>query len=248
LIDKLRRRMPYLCRNVTLVSCEEVVKDVGSYSIESPNTTKEHVLLAMKISIGSRAGFVLFEPGYHVPRAIVVMLDGVYPHTSWFVQSVNSRNKKEYCYEVIDEQFIAWRVRETKSDIVNEFANLIYTKRSFGKCLNITEKRSHLYTFKSLVVRNEKGIIAGMYCLMNTNTITLFYPENNEQKQVKIKIDLIESESTEQSLKKLANAFTNSKNTVKQLQSILKSFKKVLEDREFMRQMMLLDQWIEEDA
>ncbi|RWS24625.1 hypothetical protein B4U80_00927 [Leptotrombidium deliense] len=203
----------------------------------------------MKISIGMRVGFVLFEPGYHVSRAIVVMLDGLYPHTSWFVQSSTPRSKKEYCYEVINEKFIAWKVRETKNEIVNEFANLIYVKRAFGKCLSITEKRSLFYTFKSLVLRNEQGVVAGMYCLMNTNTITLFYPENNEQKQIKIKIDLIENESTEQSLKKLANVFsTNSKSTMKQLQSILKSFKKVLEDREFIRQMMLLDQWIEEDA
>ncbi|RWS01998.1 hypothetical protein B4U79_02919 [Dinothrombium tinctorium] len=202
----------------------------------------------MKISIGLRHGYILFEPGYHVTRPIIVMDDGLYPHTSWFLQSSNPKAMKEYCYEVIDEKFISWKVRETKGEIVNEWANLIYVKRAFGKCLNITEKRSLCYTFKSLVSRNEKGIVAGMYCLMNTNTITLFYTENNVRKQIKMKIDLIESDLTEQNLKKFVKAFGNSKMTLKQLQSILKAFKKILEDKEFMKQMMLLDEWIEEDA
>lgn len=57
------------------VSCEEAIKDVGAYSIGSPNNLKEHILVAIRFSLPAsrpdespRHGYVLFDPGYHVAR------------------------------------------------------------------------------------------------------------------------------------------------------------------------------------
>ena len=55
------------------VSCEESVKDVGAYSIESVNNLKEHVMLSMRFRFtdedgSERDGYILLDPGYHVPR------------------------------------------------------------------------------------------------------------------------------------------------------------------------------------
>lgn len=69
LMEKLASSDPRIRRNLALVSCEEVVKDIGSYCMESPNALKEHVLIALQVLIdGNRRGYVLFDPGYHVPR------------------------------------------------------------------------------------------------------------------------------------------------------------------------------------
>lgn len=130
--------------------------------MESPNNVKEHVLTCIRININNkRSGFVLLDPGYHVSRPIIVMNDGLYPHTSWFLQSSNPKAVKEYCYQVINDQFIAWKVKETRNGCLDEWANLIYVKRAFAKCLTITEKRSVIFSLKSLVVRNRKGPVAG---------------------------------------------------------------------------------------
>lgn len=69
LMDKLATSDPRIRRHLGLVSCEEVVKDVGSYCMESPNALKEHVLIALHVVVeGNRRGFVLFDPGYHISR------------------------------------------------------------------------------------------------------------------------------------------------------------------------------------
>lgn len=69
LVEKLSSSDPRIRRNLALVSCEEVVKDIGSYCMQSPNALKEHVLLALHVLIdGNRSGYVLFDPGYHVAR------------------------------------------------------------------------------------------------------------------------------------------------------------------------------------
>ncbi|CAG2105480.1 unnamed protein product, partial [Medioppia subpectinata] len=157
LIRKLRQMYTRFSRSIALVSCEESVKDVGAYSMQSPNNVKEHCLVCIKICIeGKREGYVLLDPGYHVSRPIIVMEDLVYPNTSWFTSSSNDKVVKEYCYQLIDHQFIGWKVRETRNGCQDEWMNLVYVKRQFAKCLTITEKRSLIYLLKSLVIRNRK--------------------------------------------------------------------------------------------
>lgn len=75
LIQELQRTENRYSHCFAHVSCEEVIKDVGAYSIGSPNNLKEHVIVAVRISLAPlragderRAGFVLMDPGYHVAR------------------------------------------------------------------------------------------------------------------------------------------------------------------------------------
>lgn len=108
-------------------------------------------------------GYLLFDPGYHVQRAVVVMQDGSYPHTGWFVVGEQPDCKKEYCYTLIADKFITWCTRETKKartgdrNVVKEINNLVYIKQAFGNPVAIAEKRSFIFSLKSFVIRNKKG-------------------------------------------------------------------------------------------
>lgn len=182
--------------HISLVSCEEVVKDVGSYSIDSPNNLKEHVMVAVKISFRDegkeRNGFILMDPGYHVARPVVIMLDGKYPNTGWFVQSHSKSIVKEYCYDMIDDRFLAWNVKETRRGVTTSWSNLIFVKKQFESFLSITKKRSLLYAFKSYVIRDRKGPIAGIYCWLRSQSITVFYPgkqDPDEKMNVKFPLE-----------------------------------------------------------
>jgi hypothetical protein len=202
---------------------------------------------------GTRRGYVVLDPGYHVARAVVAMEDEAYPHTGWFTHTKNGASLKEYCYQVIDsdDRFLAWNVRETRHGVSNEWSNLIYVKRAFEKCLNITEKRSLFYSFKSLVIRDRKGPTAGIYCWMKSNTITVFYPENNERKQVKLSLDTIGTEAAEVPLKRLAKFMSGTgkeRMTTQMLVTMLKAFKSALKDQSFVSEMIELDDWIEDEA
>ncbi len=249
LIKKLRQTNPLYARSIALVSCEEAVKDTGAYSMESPNNVKEHVLVCIRINIDKkRSGFVLLDPGYHVSRPIIVMNDGLYPHTSWFLQSSNPKVVKEYCYQVIDDQFIAWKVKETRNGCLDEWENLIYVKRAFIKCLTITEKRSLIFSLKSLVVRNRKGPIAGVYCWIESKSLTLFYEDNGKRVQEKIAIDQIGSSRVNETLKRIVQ-FMNTNEDIndrtKNLHQMLIAFKDAINDTEFMPQLCEIDKWIE---
>jgi len=242
---------------IALVSCEEVVKDVGSYSIDSPNNLKEHVMVALKIVLPDevkrgrvREGYVLMDPGYHVSRPVVVMKDGKYPHTGWFVPNQSKSLQKEYLYEVIDDRFLSWNVRETRRGVTNSWSNLIFIQKQFDSSLSITKKRSLLYAFKSYVIRDRKGPIAGVYCWLRSHSVTLFYPTGHDEPEkvnVKFPMEEICSDKFDLELKQVArlasrpDAFTF-------LQSTLSAFKNIVQDEGFLTEMLTLDDWIEEEA
>jgi len=250
LIKRLRQALPAFARCISLVSCEEVVKDYGTYCIESPNTLKEHVLVAIRINVDFRHGYVILDPGYHVARPVVVMKDEQCPHTSWFVQSATGTVTKEYCYELFDDRFVAWNVKETRRDGVNQWSNLIFVEKAFAKCFTITQKRALFYAFKSLVVRDRKGPIAGLYCHMKNNGLTIFYPEKGQRKQVKLSIDKINSEEMTYHLEVLAKHFNGMTygRALSFLSTTVYALKSVLDDKEFVEELLELDDWIEEEA
>lgn len=254
LIRKLRQMSPKLCRSISLVSCEEAVKDTGAYSMESPNNVKEHVLVCIRASIGvgidKRSGFVLLDPGYHIARPIVVMEDEAYPHTSWFMQSANPKAMKEYCYQMIDHQFIGWKVRETRNGCLDEWMNLVFVKKQFAKCLTITEKRSLIYSLKSMVVRNRKGPVAGIYCWIESKSLTLFYDDNGKRVQKKVDISQIgnNNQDISQWLAKIASFMADRQDVevkTRQLIHMLTAFKEAVTDSDFMPQLIEIDKWIE---
>ncbi|XP_054159791.1 uncharacterized protein LOC128958001 [Oppia nitens] len=263
LIRKLRQTNQRFSRSIGLVSCEEAVKDTGAYTIQSPNNVKEHCMVCIKVNIGGRrSGYALLDPGYHIARPIIVMEDNCYPHTSWFTFSANPKVTKEYCYFLIDHQFIGWKVRETRNGILDEWENLIYVNRQFAKCLTITEKRSLIYSMKSLVVRNRKGPVAGIYSWIESNSVTLFYEDNGRRVQKKLDINQIGSDWNviDEWLEKIASFMNDGSGgigggigghgideRVKQLRHMLLAFKEALNDEEFLPQLTEIDKWIETD-
>jgi hypothetical protein len=73
LIRELQQKEKKYGQCFTTVSCEEAVKDVGAYYIGSPNNLKEHVIVAVRVSLdvageSPRTGYILMDPGYHVSR------------------------------------------------------------------------------------------------------------------------------------------------------------------------------------
>lgn len=118
------------------------------------------------------------------------MSDKLYPHTSWFVQSESESMKKEYCYEMKLDQFVTWTVMETRrgSKDPQVYSNLIFIQKRFENILTITKKRSLFFAFKSYVIRDRKGVIAGIYSQLRNNSITLFYPKDDQKFQIKFPV------------------------------------------------------------
>ncbi|CAG2111483.1 unnamed protein product [Medioppia subpectinata] len=253
LVKRLRQQYPRFARSVGLVSCEEAVRDAGAYSIKSANNVKEHNLVCVRVLVeGRRRGYVLLDPGYHVSRPIVVMEDKQYPHTGWFTSSSNPKVRKDYCYELLDDQYIGWRVKEWRNGVLEEWMNLVYVKKAFAKCLTITEKRSLIYAMKSLVVRNRKGPVAGLYSWLETKSVTLFYEENGCRVQKKVDVgDIAEdNETLRQMLVKivcLMTGVTDVDARVRQLMATLCEFREAAADHHFMPQLAEIDKWIEEE-
>lgn len=238
------------------VSCEEFVKDVGSYILESANALKEHVLLAICIRLNGRDGYILLDPGYHVRVPVVVMQDSLSPHTSWFVQSESEASQKSFCYQLVANQLVTWTVRENviaktdeKRNQRKEISNLIHVKQLFANSINICEKRSYLYSFKSYVIRNKFGSIAGFYCYLRTFQITFFYPDERTCRKVqkKYSVDQLLNEEMQADIHRIAKWMPNKANCVNDLLQILADFQQVLADTELIKQMIAIDQWIEEE-
>lgn len=83
----LERQFGGVTRATALLSCEEAVVRVREYVTcgDGPAAVlaaeKEHVMVGIQIRVDGRAGVMLADPGYHVPRVVTVMQDRNYPHT-----------------------------------------------------------------------------------------------------------------------------------------------------------------------
>lgn len=74
-----------------VVSYEKDIGNVNRYieyvSTPTPDTRtseKEHVVIALNIELEGRIGVLILDTGYHVARPVIVMEDGLYPHTGMF--------------------------------------------------------------------------------------------------------------------------------------------------------------------
>lgn len=182
---------PELKTALFLASSEEMVMDIDMYCSCSPPSSafvvKEHVLVALKVLVEGRSGVVILDPGYHVNIPVVVMSDCMYPHTGWFVLSETPKVKREYRY-IIEGDFIQWAVRETRNNKTKCWKNLIYIKQRFLSHISVSEKRNLVFNFRTLVVRNKREPVAGLYCnLEGDEKFTLFY-QDNVGKRVEVKI------------------------------------------------------------
>ncbi|XP_041982522.1 uncharacterized protein LOC121735687, partial [Aricia agestis] len=196
---ELERQFPGFASATGLASCEEAVAAVGDYVTqgESPeavdNAEKEHVMVAVRVVVDGRAGVLLADPGYHVPRVITVMADRQYPHTGWFTQSDEPHCRKEYSYSFspLNPGYVEWHERETRGAVVKTQTSLVYVARPYIDAVNVTERRNLVYNFRSLLSRDQKGhLVAGLYFPVTSRkdaSFTLFYDAGGEKPKTKYK-------------------------------------------------------------
>lgn len=232
-----------------LVSCEECIDDIISYTSELPDpydSEKEHVLLALKFSISDRCGILLLDPGYHIGRVITVMNDGDYPHTGWFEQSNENSCRKEYNYEFDfdNEDYVLWQVKENRSNNAVKFiSNLIYVKVPYLAPVDVTERMNLVGEFKCVVSRNRVGRLkAGIYFPITKkgiNQFTIFYTDGNITKREKMDFSIIENNnltSMQQNLLKECNrqlGFSDNK-----LMKMLQCINVIIHNDNFIKQLL----------
>ncbi|XP_059470514.1 uncharacterized protein LOC132193701 [Neocloeon triangulifer] len=192
----LESKFPGLASKFYVISCEEAIENTERYMANGPPPVqlaeKEHILLALRIMVGNRSGFLVLDPGYHVARAVTVMADKQYPHTGWFTQKDDETGVKEYNYEMDAlGRYLVWRIHETNPrGQSQDNASLIYVEQPFLCAVQCTERRNLVYNFKSLLARDTKGhVIAGIYFdLTSKDKVTLFC-NDDEGKKTKRKVD-----------------------------------------------------------
>lgn len=248
-------------RLFSLISCEEIFIESrtvieGVLDKNSQLDTEvliEHVLVGLKFELSEekRSGFVLFDLGYHIARPIVVMSDTLYPHTGWFTASNNGKVKRERCHQIINDKYIACKVRESKSNLsLKEMANLIYIEKEFTRKDYATEIRSLIFKMKSFVVRNRKGAVSGIYSFISTKNVNVFYEENGERTTKKFHIADFDKQEFRDSLVKVVAAKENVlsiEDTVDDLVEMMRNYRDTIEDEDFCSDLVDIDDWIEGD-
>jgi len=249
LLYQLRANFSKYQKSFALVSCEESVTNIKSYNIEAPNTHKSHVVVALKFNLAkTRKGIVIFDPGFHLSKPIVAMEDKKYPHTSWFFYSKSTRCVREFNYEILDSRYILWKTRENKNNRIDEWTNLVYVGRFFQSFVNVTEKRSLLYKFKSLVIRNRKGAKSGVYLDISKPFVTIFNSEEEKRKEVKLNLNDWSEEKFASSINELAVFQKDDWINHVHLSRILKKIRSIINDKEFVTNLLALDTLLEDSS
>ncbi|GFT32447.1 uncharacterized protein NPIL_103091 [Nephila pilipes] len=182
---------PGLKSSLFLASCEEMVTEIDTYISCSPPSqslsVKEHVLVVLKVLVEGREGYIVLDPGYHVNIPVIVMSDGLFPNTGWFLLSNTAKSKKEYNY-TFDANYIQWHVKETRSGKVNSWTNLVYVGRKFLNYINVSEKRNLVFNFRTIVKRNAKQPVAGLYCNLEGDEKFTFFYHDESCKRLEMKV------------------------------------------------------------
>jgi hypothetical protein len=178
-----------------IVSCEEYVESIESYiDCVPPNRAiveKEHVMVCLPIQIGTRKGYLMLDPGYHVSRVVTVMEDGQYPHTGRFVQCAEGSARKEYEYVMSAPGYVAWMGTDYRKGASESYTNLVFVGKPFLSAVDVAERRNLVYEFKSVVKRDPKGkLLAGLYFVLDKKNpkLTLFYMVNNNRHTIKLNV------------------------------------------------------------
>ncbi|XP_017770941.1 PREDICTED: uncharacterized protein LOC108558522 [Nicrophorus vespilloides] len=246
-------KLKHLSSHLYLVSCEESIGVFDEYAglydsiYESISVLeKEHVLLAVKVDVCGRAGILLCDPGYHIGRVVVVMPDELHPHTGWFVQSQEQNVRKEYNYVFSSRNpnFIEWYDRTTRSasSKVEEVHSLIYIKKPFLTAVDVTERRNLVYSFRSLLSRDQKGhLLAGLYFKLkeNSDEFTIFYHDDGKQR---IKLNFAtftNADRINEQLLNIVNLCNDQLNLKRgELMQLIKRLGDIMQDKAYVRQVL----------
>ncbi|XP_055373160.1 uncharacterized protein LOC129606706 [Condylostylus longicornis] len=267
IIIRILEIFPDLAKYLYIVSCEEAVVQPQYYidtceqigiNAANSNVEKEHSLVAMKLSIAGRQGYMVLDPGYHVARAVTVMKDQCYPHTGWFTQSDEKHCKREYCYNynIRNTNYIEWCEKETRGDKQEFKVNLVYVERPYRTAIDVTVRRNLVYDFRSLLARDAKGrVFAGLYfpLILSKNgeqpQFTLFYEgQNNQNVKAKLLFNVFKNSSkipdhVTTHIEQLAPQLNIDKI---ELLDIFKSIAEVVTDQDFIKQVLSINDDINE--
>lgn len=251
-ILELEDGFPGICSALFLASCEEDIGNVNRYvSTPTPDTRtseKEHVVVSLKFSLQGRIGVILLDPGYHVAHPVIVMEDKLHPHTGWFKPGGTARSQRMYNYTLHPSgRYVLWDVKETRRGVETCESALIYTHQGFVSPVDCTERRNLVYTFKSLLKRDSRGnVLAGVYFPlkpMDCGQFHLFFLDHN-QKQIDFKIsfkDMLHKNLTDSTKELLLQCDKQLQLTGPSLMQLLSQTASTLNDDEFMRQLLVIN-------
>ncbi|XP_063829666.1 uncharacterized protein LOC135078988 isoform X1 [Ostrinia nubilalis] len=197
----LEQDYPGITKAMMLVSCDENIGDLMDYTTSFPGpqgflieTEKDHVMLAIHVRVGGRAGVFLSDLGYHISRVVTVMADRCYPHTGWFTQSDEPHCRKEYNYQFNPQNsnYVEWHERETRGKTVKERLSLVYVAKAYLTAVSVTEKRNLIWDLRSLLARDPKGHLqAGIYFYIKPKDqqFTMFFNSNSGKQRKKLKFE-----------------------------------------------------------
>lgn len=224
----------------------------------------EHVLLCIRMRVEDRHGVILFDPGYHVSQPVTVMEDEAFPHSGFVEGSAAYDNvMKWFSYSFVpnNKAFIQWKVTETKDEVKRkEHVSLIYVTRPFLSGLDVAERRSLVFKFKSLICRDRNGRLtsgAYMYIRSITDTnVTLFYDSNGARKHYKKTLSYFLDEDAndlgtnrrdkdEEIEKALQVISKESGISLQEFKYCLKFVAELVDDSDFLREMNELNDYIE---
>ena len=170
------------------------------------------------------------------------------------MQSDEPHCRKEYQYTLAsDGKYVVWRDRETRNGLESIATAIVYVSRPFLCPVTVTERRNLVYNFRSLLSRDTKGhLIAGIYFKITDNAgdnFTAFYQAGGNTNRVKMSfskyLDLQRRSSgdavialCEQQLGLLHG----------RLESVLSSLAVLLADDDFRRQLLRINEDINEVA
>ncbi|RVE48013.1 hypothetical protein evm_007325 [Chilo suppressalis] len=197
----LEKDYPGITKSMMLVSCDENIQDLLDYTTSFPGpqgflieTEKDHVMVAIHVKIGGRAGVFLSDLGYHISRVVTAMADRCYPHTGWFTQSDEPHCRKEFMYQfnAHNPGYVEWHERETRAGVTKERLSLVYVTRSYMTAVSVTEKRNLIWDLRSLLARDPKGhLTAGIYFHVKKKDqqFTMFFDSHSGKQRKKLKFE-----------------------------------------------------------
>lgn len=241
------------------VSCEEDIDQIDKYcATNSPPVTtceKEHILVCIRIKIGNRNGVLLLDSGYHIAKPITIMRDYLYPHSEEIIASTKGSLIKTYTYRFhTNPDFVLWHIVNKKDgNILSEYFSLIHVSRPFLSAIDIAERRNLVYTFKTLLHRNENGeLIAGLYFPIKTIDevkVTLFFvDDDNQRHEAKIPLSFfLQNKSDEVKLEyeQVLNDVESRSSHGRKLRKYLGSAGTLLKNEDFLNEFIKLNEEVD---
>ncbi|XP_037077349.1 uncharacterized protein LOC119098507 [Pollicipes pollicipes] len=170
---------------------EEDVGDADEYVSHGrppDRNENDHCLVACQLRLAGRRGVLLLDSGCHVPRVVVVMADGLAPHTGPFVMDSLSGHLT-YEYQLSrNNKFVINTARKTSpTGITSIKRSCIFVAGRFENPYAFAEYRNIFHTLRSLIRRAEDGrLLSGLYFPLRQPedaAITVFWHTASGQRQ-----------------------------------------------------------------